>query len=104
MKWGQNSRTYIPFDKPKALGLCDRSGFLFRHEDLRKQMAYRGDVLVWTGAMVYKDYLDEPNSQGLTPILRPNLLPCQNPRPDSNYNIGEWWTTPEPPYPWQQGS
>lgn len=104
MRCGPNGNTYIDFDKPKALGLCDRSGFLFLHEDLRKQYAYRGRDLVWTGEMVYKDYLDKPNAQGLTPILNPNLLPCENPRPDSDYNNGQWWVNPTPPYPWQTGS
>jgi len=95
MRCGPNANTFISFDRPRALGLCDRSGMFFRHEDLRKQMAFRGNDLVWTGLMVYKDYLDIPNAQGLTPILNPNLIPCENPRPNTQYNNGEWWPNPE---------
>lgn len=98
MKCGPNANTFIPFNKPVALGQCDRSGFFFRHQDLRKQYAYRGNELVWTGEMVYKGYLDQPNAQGLTPILNPNLIPCENPRPNSQYNNGEWWPDPETTY------
>ena len=95
MRCGPNSKTYINPRKPKALGQCDRSGFFFRHEDLRKQYALRGNEAVWTGLMVYKGYVDKLNEQGLTPILNPNLLPCENPRPNSQYNNGVWWPDPE---------
>ncbi len=79
--------TYNRIDphNPKALAMCDRSGFLCRYADLRQQMEYRGNDLVWTGLMVYKDFLDKPQHQNKIPPFIPNMIPVRNPRPDPTY-------------------
>jgi hypothetical protein len=79
-RYGNYSR--IDPKKPRALGMCDLSGFLCRHEDLIRQMEYRGNGLVWTGFLVHPDFADQPNPQGLVPILLPDPIPIKNPRPD----------------------
>jgi len=67
-------------NSPAALGVCDYSGFTFKREDLEKQMEWRGNALVWTGYMVGRPFLDEPNEQLRPPILPPDPIPVQNPR------------------------
>ena len=81
--------TYRPHGKhvsideasPEALGICDYTGFLHLRRDLVQQMEYRGNGLVWTGLYVGKDYADVPNEQNRPPILPPDPIPVQNPRP-----------------------
>ena len=73
---------HIDPDRPEALGLCDRSGLPCNRSDLVKQMAWRGDRIVWTGLMVNKRYLDP-----LDPSDRPSRAgtdpePLTNTRPD----------------------
>lgn len=75
---------YTRFDKdnPRAVAICDYSGMLCMHEDLVRQMEYRGNALVWTGFMVNKRFADKPNPQNMTPLLMPDPIPVQFPRPD----------------------
>lgn len=67
-------------ENPLALGICDATGFVFRHCDLVKQMEWRGNSLVWTGFMVGRPYVDIPNEQLRTPILRADPVPIDLPR------------------------
>lgn len=72
-------------NKMRAVGVCDRSGFVYNLSDLVKQMDYMGDTLKWTGLMVGRDQLDQPNYQNkpfkakiegvLPPNNRPNIIP-----------------------------
>jgi hypothetical protein len=78
-------------DNPSSVGVCDYSGFVFNHEDLVKQMEWKGDKLVWTGLMVGRPYLDKPNEQDRPPLVKDDPRPIKNPRlptpytnPDSN--------------------
>ena len=64
---------------PSGTGVCDRSGFLFNHKDLKKQMEYRGNRLSWTGFLVAERYLDKPNPQ-----FRPTRAPLDDPKPLQN--------------------
>lgn len=48
----------------KAAYQCDRSGFMFKK--LHKQYEWVGDRKIWTGLMVGKEFLDEPNEQNRT--------------------------------------
>jgi hypothetical protein len=50
-------------------------------------MEYRGNGLVWTGLYVGKDYQDVPNDQLRPPILPPDPLPVQFPRPQQQQTI-----------------
>jgi hypothetical protein len=66
---------------PDAVARCDRSGQLCMHANLVKQMQYRGEGLIWDGLWVNKHFLDVPNPQGLNPVIMPDPIPVQNPRP-----------------------
>lgn len=68
-------------DFPEALGICDYTGFRFNHNDLVKQMEWRGNALVWTGFMVGRPFVDVPNEQARPPILPPDPVPVRLPRP-----------------------
>lgn len=74
----------IDINNPEALGICDKTGFVFNRKDLVKQMAWQGNALVWTGAYVGKPYLDKPSEQGRSPSLPPDPIPVVQPRPDAN--------------------
>jgi hypothetical protein len=65
---------------PKALGICDYSGFVFNRVDMVRQMEWRGNSLVWTGMIVGKPFADKPNEQGRAPILPPDPIPVTLPR------------------------
>jgi hypothetical protein len=71
----------IDVRNPDAVGICDKTGFIHNRRDLWKQYEWRGNALVWTGFWVGKSYLDEPNEQLRTPILPPDPVPIQYPRP-----------------------
>jgi hypothetical protein len=76
----KGSHVTIDNDHPRALGICDYTGFVHLRSDLVKQMEWRGDNLVWTGFYVGKDYVDTPNEQGRPPLLPPDPVPVQDPR------------------------
>lgn len=77
----QNTQVWIDENNPEASAQDDQVGQICMHKDLRPKMEYRGYGLVWTGRMVHKDFLDEPNPQGLAPVFPPDPLPVSNPRP-----------------------
>jgi len=60
---------YIP-GRPWAI--CDRCGFKYRHDELRKE---------WTGLMVCLPDLDPRPAQLSTPKLWPEGVPIKDPRP-----------------------
>lgn len=68
-------------DNPDAVARCDRSGQLCNHADLVKQMDFRGDGYIWTGLWVNKYFLDVPNPQNLNPVIKPDPVPVDHPRP-----------------------
>lgn len=70
----------IDQNAPEAVGICDKSGFVFLKKDLVKQMEWRGNALVWTGFLVGRPYLDTPNEQLRPPILPPDPVPVELPR------------------------
>lgn len=74
-------------NNPDAVARCDRSGQLCNYNDLVKQMDYRGEGLIWTGLYVNKYFLDVPNPQSLNPVIMPDPIPVDHPRP--------WETTQE---------
>jgi hypothetical protein len=66
---------------PQAMGICDRTGFLFNRKDLVKQMVWAGNKLVWTGFWVGRPFVDMPNEQSRPSILGPDPVPVPFPRP-----------------------
>src|ERR1700729_267139 len=68
-------------NNPDAVARCDRSGQLCNYNDLVKQYDYRGTGLIWTGLYVNKYFLDKPNHQNINPVLKPDPVPLEHPRP-----------------------
>ena len=87
-RWKPKHVVIDPKD-PQALGVCDYTGFTFNHIDLEKQMEWRGNNLVWTGLMVGKPYVDDPQPQNRPPPVKADPRPVRNPR------IPEDYTDPE---------
>ena len=88
MSYGKNFKgKYVSIDpdNPSALGVCDESGFVFNHQDLVKQMEWRGNNLVWTGLMVGPPYLDKPSQQNRPPIVKGDPKSVKNPRLPKDY-------------------
>lgn len=75
--------TKMSQSNPRAIGRCDYSGLMTRHSDLVRQKEYRGTGLVWTGYWVNPKFVDEPNPQNLTPLIKLDPIPVKNPRPDN---------------------
>jgi hypothetical protein len=71
----------VDMDNPRALGICDKSGFVFNRCDMVRQLEWRGDGIAWTGFIVGKPFADVPNEQGRPPILPPDPVPVLYPRP-----------------------
>jgi len=71
---------YIDSNNPDAWGRCDKTGLPVMYSDLRPQMQYVGNTLMWTGWMVHEKDLDEPNPQTIPPRLKPDPVPVKNPR------------------------
>lgn len=67
------------FSEPWAV--CDVSGFNFNRSDLRKQMIWAGNRLVWNGLLVGYPFYDIPNEQSRPPKMRINPEPVELPRP-----------------------
>ena len=92
MSWVQRWKSkYVTIDpkNPSGLGVCDRSGFVFNHKDLIKQMEWRGNNFVWTGLMVGNPYLDKPCVQNRPPIVKDDPKPLKNPRLPKDYQSTE---------------
>lgn len=74
--------TKINRNKPKAQGVCDRTGFLVMHYDLKPQYQYAGSGKVNTGFLIHKDFIDKLNPQQLAPRPYLDPIPVPNPRTD----------------------
>lgn len=76
-----SSRIYINPRNPLPSAKDDQLGLICMHKDLRRKMEYSGNRLVFTGYLVHKNFLDQPNPQGLSPVFPPDPLPINEPRP-----------------------
>ncbi len=86
-RWKPRHVTIDP-QHPEALGLCDDSGFVFNHKDLVKQMEWRGNRLQWTNRLVGRPFLDQPQEQFRSPVIKADPFPVKDPRlpqPDSDH-------------------
>lgn len=87
--------THIDEWAPQALAICDRTGFIFKRKDLVRQLEWRGNRLEWTGLLVGRPYLDEPNEQLRPPPLKPDPVPVREPRlPQGTLIVWEYVTSP----------
>ena len=50
--------------------------------DLKQQMEWRGNRLVWTGMMKCAHHLDRPQQQDRVVVLKADPAPLRNARPD----------------------
>lgn len=71
---------YVDANNPDAWGRCDKTGLPTMYQDLVPQYEYFGNTLKWTGLMVNKNDVDEPNPQLCTPPMKPDPVPVKNPR------------------------
>lgn len=85
------------FTEPNSYGICDRTGFIFNSKDLKKQMVWAGNNLVWTGWMVGAPYIDEPSQQNRPPVILDDPKPVKNPRVPQDGSFEDSPTIP--PYP-----
>ena len=67
---------------PEAAGRCDRGGEIRKRSELLKEMAWRGDSLVWTGFLCCAQHIDPPHPQDRTKRLRADPVPVEDPRPN----------------------
>lgn len=73
-------RARTSITSPQAKGECDRCGFWFPLDRLRKQFEWQGVQLADTGYLVCGRCLDVPFEQNKTIILPPDPVPRMNPR------------------------
>lgn len=88
-------RVYIDPNNPLPSAKDDQLGLICMHKDLRRQMEYGPNGLYDTGRRVHKDYIDQPNPQGIQLILPPDPAPIIEPRP-FQFNPGDPSDTPFP--------
>lgn len=82
-----HGRATIDRNKPNALGVCDRCGFLFNHNRLSWQMDWRGPNIQNLAILVCQSCLDKPQENGQrTIILPPDPVPIRNARPENYVN------------------
>lgn len=82
MRAMRSGRARISVRNPQAMGCCDRTGFWYPLNSMRRQMQWSGNNLIDTGLLVGPDQLDKPQDQYRTPILPPDPYPRMNPRTD----------------------
>ncbi|WP_376956394.1 hypothetical protein ABNQ39_00190 (plasmid) [Azospirillum sp. A26] len=73
-------RIHVSPRNPRAAAQCDRCCRIFFHDQLVKEMAYRGDRTVWNGLMVCRHCLDAPQPQDRRRQPGRDPIPVQNPR------------------------
>lgn len=87
----------IDGENPRAIGTCDRCGFLHQLHKLQWQYAYMGSFQPMnTRFLVCDRCLDPLNAQDTPNILPPDPVPVLNARPEP-YVLDEssWLATPE---------
>jgi hypothetical protein len=72
-------------NNPDTWGECQRSHEWFNTKDLVKQYEWAGTRKIWTGLIVGKPYLDEPNEQLRAPKAYNDPTPVPNPRIPNGY-------------------
>ncbi len=100
MAWTRYTRASVNPQAPRALGVCDRCGFIWNHYQLRWQHDWQGPRLQNLRILVCPDCIDTPQQNGQTIILPPDPIPIQNARPDPHMFMGQ----SSSPIPTQSGS
>ena len=78
-----HGRAQISARAPRALGVCDRCGFLYNHDELQWQWDWQqGPRLFNLRILVCRTCLDIPQESGRTIVLPPDPMPIGDPRPE----------------------
>lgn len=75
-----HGRAKVSTSSPRAFAICDRCGFLYNHEHLRFQYAWRGPVTQNTQMLVCARCEDNLQEQLRTIVLPADPMPIINPR------------------------
>jgi hypothetical protein len=79
----------IDSNAPRAVGICDRCGFMYNHDELQWQWDWQqGPRLFNLRILVCRPCLDVPQESGRTIVLPPDPVPIANPRPE-NYVLAD---------------
>jgi hypothetical protein len=79
-----HGRAQISARAPRALGVCDRCGFLYNHDELQWQWDWlQGPRLFNLRILVCRTCLDIPQESGRTIVLPPDPVPIADPRPEN---------------------
>lgn len=81
MSYRFHGRARINPSAPRAVGMCDRCGFVYSLSDLQPQMRYAGTRLIDTGLKVCPTCMLTPNPHTKTIVPPPDPLPVHDPRP-----------------------
>lgn len=82
MGWVRYTHASVDPRSPRALGTCDRCGFVYNHYQLAWQFQWQGPKLQNQRILVCPTCLDEPQENIRTIIVPPDPIPIYNPRPD----------------------
>lgn len=83
MAWVRYSHASVNPGSPRALGMCDRCGFVFQRDSLDWQYQWQGPKLQNRRILVCDNgCMDVPQEQLRTIIVPPDPIPISNPRPD----------------------
>ncbi len=77
-----HGRASIDPRSPRALGICQRCGTMYNHDQLRWQYQYGGLRLINLRILVCQPCYDEPQIQLRTIILPPDPVPIEYPVPE----------------------
>lgn len=80
-----HGRAKINARSPRALGTCDRCGFLYNLNDLRYQFQWAGTQLQNLRRRVCESCYDIPQEQLRIIVIPPDPVPVYDPRPE-NYD------------------
>lgn len=85
---GAAGRAKIDPNDPRALGICDRCGFLYNLRTLRFQWLYAGTGMINVHQLVCPTCYDRPNEQLRAIVLPPDPPPKYDIRPEP-YSVDE---------------
>lgn len=79
-------RAVTSVSNPRSKKVCDRCGTWWCRDQIYQQMEYYGTSLKWTGYLVCRDCLDDPQPQLIPIILPPDPVPIWQPRQEAFSN------------------
>lgn len=76
-----HGRARINASAPRAVGMCDRCGFVHSLEDLKPQMEWAGTRIIDTGLKVCSVCMLDPSPAKKTTFVPPDPVPLTDTRP-----------------------